>query len=386
MTDVRALLRPVTCTVVALLLPLAGVATVSGEAATADAPRAGSTASYAAPARAEQADPANPSNPLAGRTWGVYTGLADPAWAPYERASGVEKEQLAKIALRPKAKFFGAWIPNSDIAEKVHEYINSSTAEDPDALVQMTLFRMVPWEQEACNRLPTAVEQASYKDYIDKFATAIGSAHAAVVVQPDGPFARCAPQGSKLPSKLIAYTVRALARQPHTAAYVEMGSADWFRDEIGDAVRLLLAGGIAHARGFALGASHFDSVARSIKFGTRIVASLADKGVPDAHFVIDTSDNGRPFTGEWFHQTHPQTVPVGVAKTCQTREQTHCVTLGIPPTTNVADRRWGLSEKLRGLAARHVDGYLWISRPWLTNQQMPFNGSRALDVVRTTPY
>ena len=32
--------------------------------------------------------------------------------------------------------------------------------------------------------------------------------------------------------------------------------------------------------------------------------SAAD-GIPHRHFVIDTSDNGRPFTGAWFHAHHP---------------------------------------------------------------------------------
>ena len=36
----------------------------------------------------------------------------------------------------------------------------------------------------------------------------IGSAHVALVLQPDGPFALCAPGGARAPSKLIAYSAR----------------------------------------------------------------------------------------------------------------------------------------------------------------------------------
>jgi endoglucanase len=337
-------------------------------------------------ARVNPADPANPGNPLAGRAWGVYRGLADPAWGPYLAAAGAEKDALATIALAPKAKFFGKWIPNDQITRKVADYIASATRADPEALVQMTLFRMVPWEREACRRLPTAAEQASYKEFVDRFAAAIGETNAAVVVQPDGPFARCAPGGSRLPSRLIAYAVRRLETQPNTSAYVEMGSADWFRDDIADAVRLLVRGGVADARGFALDTSHFDSTARQVAFGSRIVDALAERGIPGAHFVVDTSDNGRPFTGAYFHQTHPQQVPVGEAEACRTTSERRCVTLGIPPTTDVANQRWGLSPELRRLASRHVDGYLWVSRPWLYHQSGAFDLQRALDLVRTWRY
>ena len=50
-------------------------------------------------------------NPLANRTWGVYRGSGDQAWTPYQRARGKKKQLLAKIALAPKAKWYGQWIP-----------------------------------------------------------------------------------------------------------------------------------------------------------------------------------------------------------------------------------------------------------------------------------
>ena len=97
-------------------------------------------------------------NPLAGRPWGVYKGGAEMPWAPYAKATGANHVLLAKIALRPKATWFGAWISNAHIASSVHEYIANAQAGNPNALVQMTVFRLVPWEQDACRRLPTAAD------------------------------------------------------------------------------------------------------------------------------------------------------------------------------------------------------------------------------------
>jgi endoglucanase len=331
------------------------------------------------------ASAANPSNPLAGRPWGVYRGSADPAWDPYQRASGQQKQLLATIALAPKAKFFGAWIPNSQIAEKIRQYVDSSTGGDPDVLVQLTLFRMVPWESEACQRLPTKAERSSYRRYIDIVAHTLGDTHAAVVLQPDGPFLRCVPHHSPVPAELLTYAARTLSAQPNVSVYVEMGSADWFRDDPDDAVSMLRSAGVAYTRGFALDSSHFDSVGRQIAFGAQIVARLADHGITHRHFVIDTSDSGHPFTGAWYHRHHPNR-PLGYAEPCQSAGQSHCVALGIPPTTDVGAGAWGLTDRQVRTAEKLVDGYLWVSRPWLAHQSGPFSLGRALDEVRFSPY
>jgi hypothetical protein len=327
----------------------------------------------------------NPTNPLAGRPWGVYRGTADPAWAPYEKASGRQKDQLATIALAPKAKFFGAWIPDSDIAEKVRQYVDSSTGGDPDVLVQLTLFRMVPWEGDACHRLPTKAERASYKKYVDIVADTLGNTHTAVVLQPDGPFLGCVPHHSPVPAGLLSYAARTLSAQPNVSVYVEMGSADWFRDRADDAVTMLEAAGVQYARGFALDTSHFDSVSRQVDFGADIVSALARDGIRHRHFVIDTSDSGRPFTGAWYHEHHPNQ-PLGYAKPCQSATQLHCVALGIPPTVDVGAQAWGLSDHRAQTAEKLVDGYLWVSRPWLAHQSGGFSLSRALAEVHYSPY
>jgi endoglucanase len=324
-------------------------------------------------------------NPLAGHRWGVYTGSGELSWAPYARAKGRQKELLGEIALQPKAKWFGAWIPDDQIAGKVREYVANATGGDPEVLVQLTVFRMVPWEQQACRRLPTAAEQASYRRWIKRFARALGDARAAVVVQPDGPFAQCAPGGSTLPSELVAFATRRLAAQPNTTVYVEGGSASWARYDPARTADLLVAGGVADARGFHLGTTHYESVDDLVRFGAQVVDALAARGLPGKHFTVDTAENGRPFT----YAEHVARYPAKTfnnAPTCRSTTDTQCVTLGIPPTTEVADPRWGLPADVAALAASYVDAYLWAGRPWLHFQSDPFDRKRALALARTTPY
>src|SRR5689334_867365 len=65
------------------------------------------------------------TNPLANRTWGVYTGAGEQSWTPYLKAHGRAKKLLAKIALAPKAKWYGQWIPAGQITAKVRDHIRS---------------------------------------------------------------------------------------------------------------------------------------------------------------------------------------------------------------------------------------------------------------------
>lgn len=320
-------------------------------------------------------------NPLAGHRWGTYLGPQDMAWAPYENATGHQKKLLARIALQPKAKWFGAWIPNGEIKSRVREYIANATGGDPSVIAQLTLFRMVPWEQETCTRTPTAKEKRSYKQFVSRFAEGIGNARTVVVLQPDGPFANC----GAVYSKLISWSAEKLGTLPRTNTYVEVGSSAWNHDDPANAVKLLVRGGIQYTRGFHLNTTHYQPTETEVRFGAEVVKALAAQGIRNKHFTVDTAENGHPFTWEWFQQHHPNAL-WNNAPTCRRQSQDHCVTLGIPPTTHVAAKKWHLPADVRRLARTYVDGYLWAGRPWLHNQTAPFDMKRALSMARTTPY
>ncbi len=346
------------------------------------------TVTARAPAPAVVVTAASTGNPLAGRTWGVYKGPGDEAWQPYVDATGTQKTLLGYIALKPKAKWFGDWISDSAITDHVKSYVANSQAGDPQALVQMTIFRVQPWEHAACKRLPTVAEQASYKRWINNFAAGIGAAHAAVIMQPDGPFALCAPGGSRVLSNLVSYGARTLSALPHTSVYVEVGAADWphagAQGGVASAVKIALRGGVRYARGVALDGTHYSSTSNEIARGAAIVKALAAKGVPGKHVVINTAENGHPFEFGAYAGSNPDNAFV-----CSTKHDPvarTCVTLGIPPTTDVANAKWHLSATSNSLARRYVDGYMWFGRPWLYNQADPFVKSRALQLVRTSPF
>ncbi len=319
-------------------------------------------------------------NPLV-RGWGVYQGLAEMSWLPYLAASSSQKGLLDKIVQRPKSTWFGHWQPDADIKERLERYIALTTGGDPDVLVQVSIFRMVPWEREACKRLPTQAEQDSYKTWIDNFAAGVGDTHMAIIMQPDGPFVLCTPGNSKLPARMIRYAVQTLSALPNVSVYIDGGAADWQRDNPNKALRMLIPMGIQWARGFALNSTHYDSTARQVKHAARISKALAARGMPGKYGVINTSSNGRPFKGYKYRGPN-----FDHAYACQTATQKHCVTLGIPPTLDVGNPKWGLNPRVNRLATQYVDAYMWFGRPWLYNQAAPFELGRALTLARTTPY
>ena len=328
------------------------------------------------------------TDPFRQHPWASYQGPQDLAWPPYQQATGGRKKALGYIALQPKAKWFGAWIPDSQIAAKVHDYVSVAQAGNPDALVQMTVFRMVPWEQEACSRLPSGAERTSYKRWVKRFAGAVGSTPTAIVLQPDGPFALCAPHGSKVPSHLVAYAARVLSANPRTSVYVETGAADWphagSQGGVRAAVKILVRGGIRYARGFALSSTHFDSTTDEIARAAAISRKLANRGYPGRTAVINTSSDGHPYEYGLYTGHDPNNPQV--CASADTRPAATCITLGIPPTADVAAARWNLPAASARLAQRYVDAYLWVGRPWLYRSSQPFVLRRALDLVHSTPW
>ena len=336
----------------------------------------------------QRAHPANAGNPLADRIWGVYEGPQDQVWAPYRAATGVEKELIGKIALRPRTKWFGSYLADSRVIDSVTDYIESSQKGDPTALVQMAVFRMKPWEHEACTRPSTPAEKASYVRWIDNLATAIAATPTLVVMQPDGPFLWCVPdRGAK--ARLLTYATRKLSSLPATSVYIDAGAADWCENGKGaDPARcaaILKRTGVRYARGFALDSTHYTGPSQNIDHGTDIVNILARDGYGRKHFIIDTAKSGQPTS--WLDMIPSKRGGLNDdARTCKRPGMRRCVTLGIPPTVDVADPQWGLSAADRALAAKHVDGFVWFGRPWLYKQADPFVKQRALDMGRSTPW
>lgn len=332
-----------------------------------------------------QLETLNRDNPLADRTWGVYKGDREFSWEPYEQATGETQRILGGIALQPKAAWFGGWQSQGDIGQYVRDYIAASQNGDPEALVQMTVFRMEPNYHDACGRLPSGSEIASYKQWIDTFADALGDAHVALVLQPDGPFALCTPDGGATWGSLVKYAAERFSAHENTSVYIEIGSWDWpapGQGGVGSVLKFLLPAGIESARGIALNGTHYADTSLEIQRAADVIEALDAQGITGKKAVINTANSGNPF--EFGHYQGPD--PDNAWTCTSISDPRTCVSLGIPPGSDVDNPDWGLSDDVADLADEYVDGYVWFGRPWLYRQNYPFEMDRALALVRSSPY
>jgi hypothetical protein len=101
--------------------------------------------------------------------------------------------------------------------------------------------------------------------------------------------------------------------------------------------------------------------------------------------VIDTADNGRPFTYAQFYQRHPAAF-FDNSFPCKNQRSTVCNALGVPPTWKVTSTKLALSAAQKATAATYVDGYLWFGRPWLKDQATPFVEKKAILAGKYSPF
>lgn len=322
-------------------------------------------------------------NPLDGGVWGIWHAQENDAWPAYQAAAPGSTRQhlLAKIALRSRTRWFTAHNATADVQGQVHDYIAGMQQQGSDVLVPMALFRQFP-DREANKDQP--LDRQAYRNWYVAVAHGIGMSRALVILEPDLPVILKDAWRPRVRQRLVKFAANTLHQlAPNASVYIDAGSADWITPTA--AARLLQRSGIANIRGFALGGTHYDTTARNIAHGRKIVAKLAAFGIPNKHFVIDTSDNGHGFTFTQYRQRHPGGDPTNPV-VCQTKSQRVCETLGIPPTWKVADPKWHLPATAATTARRWVDAYVWFNRPWLDHASSPFVLERALDLARTTPF
>ena len=326
---------------------------------------------------------ANPASRLSGN-WGIYKGPADMSWKAYLAASSARKDQLQWFVDQPKAAWYGTWVPNNEVKKRIRRYIELSQAGDPDALVQITIFRMSPWYNASRTQVPTKAQIASYKKWIRLSAQAIGDTRTALFLQPDSTFLRTVPD-FKLSASLIRYAAKVYGKLPNTLVYLETGGHDWpapGQGGVKEAVRLLSAQGMKYADGVVTNTTHYNKTSWDVKRIAAISKAFAKRGKKGVKGVVNTSSNGKGFIFGNYRGPDPDH-----AKACTSKAlKGNCVTLGIPPTTDVANPRWGMDAKTRRLAKKYVDAYMWVGRPWLYRQTSPFQMDRTLQMIRTTPY
>ncbi|MBW3578266.1 MAG: glycoside hydrolase family 6 protein [Actinobacteria bacterium] len=262
------------------------------------------------------------SNPFAGATFFV-----DPASnAAREVASDPAKAAIwNRLAHHGQADWFGDWFSTDAVAGAVADRV--ATIRSAGAL---PLFVVYAVPQRDCGGYSSGGTNTpeDYRRWVDRFASGLGAAKAAVVLEPDAlamlDCLNSADAHTRL--DLLSWAVDRLNAQGNVSVYLDAGHSRW--KPASTMAQRLVQAGVARARGFSLNVSNFHVSADEIAYGTTISDAIGGKT-----FVVDTSRNG---LGPSTDPNEPWCNPLGRA-------------LGTPPTAATGNG--------------HVDAFLWIKRP-----------------------
>jgi endoglucanase len=238
-------------------------------------------------------DPQNPlgltmspfaNNPLAGA--GFFVDRRSPS-----AQAARHNPALDVIAREPGTARFGKFsfganhVP--DIQTAVSRYLARANVESPSSIPLLATYRIL--DGHCGHWAAPPAEQADYHNFIQGFASGIGSYRAVLFLEMDSLITMpCLTQhGKAVREAELRDAISVLqANCPHLVIYLDAGAADALSAR--DAARYLRASGMATIQGFFLNSTHFDWTSREIQYGEQISRMTGGK-----HFVINTGDNGR---------------------------------------------------------------------------------------------
>ena len=186
------------------------------------------------------------------------------------------------LASAPQAVWFGDW--NRDVRGDVAALVNAAAAAHA---VPVLVAYDIPKRDCGGYSAGGATSPARYRRWIRRFAAALGTSPAAVILEPDAlPGLDCLkPRDRRVRLRLLRAAVATLRSRPGVAVYIDAGHEGWHAPRT--IASRLSAAGVRRARGFSLNVSNFDTTASEIAYGNAISDRLGGKPL-----VIDTSRNG----------------------------------------------------------------------------------------------
>ncbi|WP_055748302.1 glycoside hydrolase family 6 protein [Frankia sp. AvcI1] len=252
--------------------------------------------------------------------------LVDPAGQAAQQAQAHPAEAAAIAPLVQTSSAFpvGDWV--TDVVGEVHS--RAAAAEATGATAVYMVYAIPHRDTGGVYSAGGLPDAAAYRQFTRQVAAGIGGAAAVIVLEPDalGQIDRLDAAQAAERYALLRDAVDVYGALPATSVYLDGANCGWIAPAV-MAGRLAQAG-IAHARGFAVNVANYyrteDEAAR---------AEVLSRFVGGAHYVVDTSRNGR---GPAVGLTNPWCNPPGRG-------------LGEKPTTSTG--------------YPHADAFLWVKTP-----------------------
>lgn len=222
----------------------------------------------------------------------------------------------AALASQPAGKWFGDWSGN--IHNAVQQYVAGAVRDQSWPIL---VAYNIP--SRDCDGFSAGGEDSAsdYLAWMRQFASAIGSAPALVILEPDA-LAKMdclSPADQERRYALLRDSLAILHEQaPAARVYLDAGHFGWH--SVAEMTERLLQAGIGQAWGFSLNVSHFQRTEDNTRYGQQLVERLSPVLGQSKPFVIDTSRNGAgELDGQWCDPAAarlgemPQTVMPGKA-------------------------------------------------------------------------
>ncbi|MFG2649369.1 glycoside hydrolase family 6 protein [Streptomyces sp. NPDC048436] len=236
-----------------------------------------------------------------------------------------DADALKRISEQPMA----VWPAGDDPAPDIQAAVGGAARSDRTAVL---VAYNIPHRDCGQHSAGGAHSADFYRQWIDRFAGAIGDKQALVILEPDA-IAHiadgCTPAEYHTERyQLLSDAIQRLKRQPQVKVYLDAGNPGWISqpDKLAEPLE---QAGIDRADGFSLNVSNFQSDETIKSYGRTLSGIVGGK-----HFVMDTSRNGKgPLAGD---RADAWCNPPGRG-------------LGTPPTDKTGDAL--------------LDAVLWIKRP-----------------------
>ncbi|MGE5291470.1 MAG: glycoside hydrolase family 6 protein [Micromonosporaceae bacterium] len=327
---------------------------------------------------------------------------------------------VAKMVATPQAVWFNGGTPQ-DAAKQARKTMAQAAAQH--AVPVISVYD-IPGRDCSQYSAGGALDEASYKAWIDGLASGLGQHKVIVILETDSlgllP-SNCGGPSTNYPFTdteryaELNYAVNALESDGHASVYLDATHSAWLG--VGDITNRLLQAGVQHAQGFFVDVSNYQPTPQLLDYGTWIsdcIAMVTDpanafysnpsacasqyypanpndfstwdlttqwyaqnmgSSVAATHFVVDTSRNGRGPNNMEAYAAAPYSQPAGVISALKSGNWCN------PP---------GAGLGLRPAAKTRVpllDAYLWVKTPGQSDGQCDAaGGARAWDYsVYTQP-
>jgi endoglucanase len=226
-------------------------------------------------------------NPFEGKELYVYPS-SSAALAAGQAKGTADGEAFAKLASVPSAIWL---LPEAHPTSQVAAFV-AGIEDDAVRKAQLPVFVVYGIPSRDCGNFSAGGAAAQdYPLWIAAIAQGIGGRSAVIILEPDSLALAPSCDTVDATTGFLRAAIASLSAQG-TTIYLDGGHSNWL--SAGEMAPLLEQAGVAGVRGFVTNVSNYNTTDDERSYGEKLSGLLGG-----AHYVIDTSRNGKGSTGEW---------------------------------------------------------------------------------------